>query len=97
MMQFIILYRNVGIFSYFRVYVYVDDEQAGAFRLPSGGSLIEDIENGGAIYVGGVPSNIDALSVAPTSRYLQGCISDITLNGRYVHVHFIAIFGAFCL
>ncbi|KAL3869140.1 hypothetical protein ACJMK2_041857 [Sinanodonta woodiana] len=63
----------------------MDDEKVADGSLPSGTTSITVREDGG-LYLGGVPEGINIDSMASTTKSLNGCISDVVINGRMLDI-----------
>ena len=69
----------------FRLELFVDDEQVGTSRLPSGDSRINTMPGQeGGLYIGGVPRGVGAEGSAATLEPFRGCISDVIITERYL-------------
>ncbi|XP_071547005.1 laminin subunit alpha-1-like isoform X2 [Panulirus ornatus] len=66
-----------------RVTLKVDDREVNATRLDRGSQVVSGPDTGG-LYFGGVPEEIDAVTMVGSSRALKGCIRDIIVNNEVV-------------
>jgi hypothetical protein len=75
------------LYIYFRIELFVDDKSIGRGRLGNRFDKITVREDGG-LYLGGLPTNFDTNvgDKAAVSQTLDGCISDVVINGKYVIV-----------
>lgn len=64
-----------------RVTLKVDDREVNATRLDRGSQVVSGPDTGG-LYFGGVPEDIDVISMVGSSRALKGCIRDIIVNNE---------------
>lgn len=64
-----------------RLQMFVNDAKVDEGRLPRGRSNIVVRENGG-LYIGGVPRGFVINDMAATNKPLNGCITDVVLNGK---------------
>ena len=65
----------------YRLEIFVDDEKVGEGRLQRNFDTIEVRENGG-LFLGGVPESLSVENQAATSHALDGCLSDVVINGK---------------
>ncbi|XP_063877309.1 laminin subunit alpha-1-like isoform X1 [Scylla paramamosain] len=66
-----------------RVTLKVDDAEVKTARLDRSSQVVVGPDTGG-LYFGGVPENLDVVSMVGTSRPLKGCVRDIIVNNKVV-------------
>ncbi|KAL4235534.1 Laminin subunit alpha-2 [Mactra antiquata] len=69
-----------------RLELYVDDKKVGEDRLQNGFAVIEVREDGG-LYLGGVPGTFDVSTQVGTHQTLDGCLSDVIINGKVLNLN----------
>ena len=60
--------------------MYVDDVAVGRTEMPADSSEVQNIASQGALYIGGVPGNVNPSGKAASTEPLLGCISDLIVN-----------------
>ncbi|ESP05355.1 hypothetical protein LOTGIDRAFT_227981 [Lottia gigantea] len=79
--------HNIGIIKdNKRVALMVDDKKHTEGRLPRGSDQIR-IDAGGSLYLGGTPTGLTLGSNVPTKIPLDGCLSNIIINGRLIAIN----------
>ncbi|XP_042207400.1 laminin subunit alpha-2-like [Homarus americanus] len=66
-----------------RVTLKVDDKEVNGTRLDRGSQVVSGPDTGG-LYFGGVPRDIEAVTMVGSSRSLKGCIRDVIINNKVV-------------
>ena len=59
----------------------VDDAEVNTTRLDHSTQVVVGPNTGG-LYFGGVPENLDIVTMVGTSRPLKGCVRDIIVNDK---------------
>ena len=59
----------------------VDDAEVNTTRLDRSSQVVSGPDTGG-LYFGGVPENIDIVSLVGSSRPLKGCVRDVIVNNK---------------
>lgn len=67
----------------YRMTLKVDDAEVNTTRLDRSSQVVVGPDTGG-LYFGGVPDDIDIVSMVGTSRPLKGCIQDVIVNNKVV-------------